>query len=82
MSYFSLEFSDLPLKRYNFPSYLLGNKAFSFCGFPVLWSWQIVWWILGIVIMWALCFKAEMSTTSEEQIRRAEEENMIVAKKV
>jgi SSS family solute:Na+ symporter len=51
------------------PACLLGNKAFSFCGFPALWSWQIVWWMLGIVMMWALCFKAEMSTTSEEQIQ-------------
>ena len=64
------------------PACLLGNKAFSFCGFPALWSWQIVWWILGIVMMWALCFKAEMSTTSEEQIRRADEERMEVVKEV
>jgi uncharacterized sodium:solute symporter family permease YidK len=64
------------------PACLLGNNAFSFCGFPALWSWQIVWWILGIVMMWALCFKAEMSTTSDEQIRRADDENMIVVKEV
>jgi hypothetical protein len=64
------------------PACLLGNKAFTFCGFPALWSWQIVWWILGIVMMWALCFKAEMSTTSEEQIRRADEETMEVVKEV
>jgi SSS family solute:Na+ symporter len=64
------------------PACLLGNKAFSFCGFPALWSWQIVWWILGIIMMWALCFKAEMSTTSDEQIRRADDENMIVVKEV
>ncbi len=31
----------------------------------------------------ALCFKAEMSTTTtDEQIRRADEENMIVVKEV
>jgi hypothetical protein len=41
-----------------------------------------VWWILGIVLMWALCFKAEMSTTNEEQIRRADEETRIVVKEV
>jgi SSS family solute:Na+ symporter len=64
------------------PACLLGNKAFSFCGFPALWSWQIVWWILGIIMMWALCFKAEMSTTSDEQIQRADDEAMIVVKEV
>ena len=62
------------------PACLLGNNAFSFCGFTPLWSWQIAWWILGIVMMWALCFKAEMSTTSEEQIERADKEQMIVVK--
>jgi len=59
---------------------ILGNKAFSFAGFPHLWSWQISWWILGIVMMWALCFKAEMATTNEVQIERAEKETMIVVK--
>lgn len=33
------------------PACLLGNNAFLFCGFTPLWSWQIVWWILGIVMM-------------------------------
>jgi len=60
------------------PACVLGNSAFSFSGFPSLWSWQIVWWILGIVMMWALCFKAEMSTTTETQIARADKEQMIV----
>jgi SSS family solute:Na+ symporter len=45
-----------------------------------LWSWQITWWILGIIMMWALCFKAEMSTTNEVQIERAEKETNIVIK--
>ena len=62
------------------PGILLGNSGFTFCGFPAIWSWQIVWWIVGIVMMWALCFKAEMSTTTEEQIRRADEEVLNVTK--
>jgi Na+/proline symporter len=62
------------------PGIMLGNTAFTFCGFPATWAWQIVWWIVGIVMMWALCFKAEMSTTSEEQIRRADVETMDVTK--
>ena len=64
------------------PACMIGNKAFSFAGFPHLWSYQIVFWILGIIMMWALCFKAEMDTTSDEQIRRAEEEIKIVVKEV
>ncbi len=62
------------------PGVLIGNTAFSFCGFPPIWAWQIVWWIIGIVMMWALCFKAEMSTTNDEQIRRADIEIMDVTK--
>lgn len=62
------------------PACILGNKAFSFAGFTPLWSWQIAWWILGIIMMWALCFKAEMSTTNEIQIERAEKETNIVIK--
>mmetsp|Transcript_13671 Transcript_13671/g.6769 ORF Transcript_13671/g.6769 Transcript_13671/m.6769 type:complete len:590 (-) Transcript_13671:2959-4728(-) len=60
------------------PGALLSSKAFSFCGFPHIWSWQIVWWIISIIMMWALCFKAEMSTTNEVQIERAYKEQMIV----
>ena len=62
------------------PACILGNSAFQFAGFPPLWSWQIFWWILGIVMMWALCFKAEMATTSATQIERAEKETMLVVK--
>jgi hypothetical protein len=62
------------------PACMLGNSAFSFAGFPPLWSWQIFWWIVGIVMMWALCFKAEMATTSAIQIERADKETNIVVK--
>jgi SSS family solute:Na+ symporter len=62
------------------PACILGNKAFSFSGFPPLWSWQIAWWILGIIMMWALCFKAQMSTLSQDRVDRMETETMIVIK--
>jgi Na+/proline symporter len=62
------------------PACILGNSAFSFAGFPPLWSWQIAWWIVGIVMMWALCFKCELSTTSAVQLERIEKEKMIVVK--
>ncbi len=64
------------------PLCVLGNSAFSFAGFPPLWSWQIAWWILGIVMMWALCFKAEMSTVTEKIIQRTEQEQNIVVEEV
>jgi len=62
------------------PACILGNNAFSFAGFPPLWSWQIFWWAVGIVMMWALTFKAELATTNDEQLARAEKEKMLVVK--
>jgi hypothetical protein len=64
------------------PLCIIGNNAFSFAGFPALWSWQIAWWLLGLVMMWALCFKAEMSTVTDEQIQRAETESNIVVEEI
>lgn len=64
------------------PACILGNNAFSFAGFPPLWSWQIAWWIVGIVMMWGLCFKAEMATITDEQIQRAEVEQNIVVEEI
>ncbi len=62
------------------PACLLGNHAFSFAGFTPVWSWQITWWLLGVIMMWGLCFKAEMATSTDEQIARAEVETKIVVK--
>lgn len=62
------------------PACILGNTAFSFAGFPPLWSWQIFWWTVGIVMMWALTFKAGLATTNETQLARAEKEQMLVVK--
>jgi Na+/proline symporter len=62
------------------PACILGNTAFSFAGFPPLWSWQIFWWTVGIIMMWALTFKCELSTTTDVQIARADKEQMIVVK--
>ena len=64
------------------PFAVIGNDAFSFLGFPPLWSWQIVWWLLGIVLMWALCFKAGLSYLGDAQIQRAERDTKIVVQEV
>ena len=64
------------------PGAVLGNHAFAFMGFPPLWSWQIVWWLIGILMMWGLCFKAGLSFLGEKQIQRAEVETNIVVHEV
>jgi Na+/proline symporter len=64
------------------PFAVWGNTAFSFLGFPPLWAWQIVWWLLGIIMMWAMCFKAGLSFLGEAQIQRAERDQKIVVHEV
>jgi hypothetical protein len=64
------------------PFAVIGNHAFSFLSFPPLWSWQIVWWLLGIVMMWAMCFKAGLSFLGDAQIQRAERDTKLVVHEV
>jgi Na+/proline symporter len=64
------------------PFAVWGNTAFSFLGFPPLWAWQIVWWLIGIIMMWAMCFKAGLSFLGEAQIQRAERDQKLVVHEV
>ena len=58
------------------PGVIIGNNFFgkpqnveswSF-GMPSLWVWQIIFWIIGIFIVWFLASKMEMSTTPTKNI--------------
>ena len=58
------------------PGSILGNNFFgnpksveswSF-GMPSLWVWQIIFWIIGIFIVWFISSKMEMSTTPKKNI--------------
>ena len=52
------------------PGCVIGNTIFGSPmepanwanGMPSIWIWQILWWILGIGMMWFLAYKLEMST--------------------
>lgn len=37
-------------------------------GMPSIWVWQIIWWALGVAMMWMLAYKQEMSTLPEKEI--------------
>lgn len=41
---------------------------------PPVWSYQIVFWLIGFVMIWALVFKAGLSRASAPQIERANTE--------
>ena len=52
------------------PGCVLGNTIFGdplkpaawINGMPSIWIWQIIWWILGICMMYFLAYKLQMST--------------------
>jgi hypothetical protein len=35
---------------------------------PSIWAWQILFWLLGVGMMWFLAYKMNMSTIPETQI--------------
>ncbi len=64
------------------PGLLIGNNMFgnpgnveswSF-GMPSIWVWQIIFWILGVILVWFLGFKMGMSTPSEKTITSQSED--------
>ena len=44
-----------------------GAKAWIL-GIPSIWAWQIIWWALGVLLIWLLAYKLEMSTPLRERI--------------
>ena len=58
------------------PGLLIGNRMFgnpnnveswSF-GMPSIWVWQIIFWLLGVVLVWFLAFKMGMSLHLTKQL--------------
>jgi len=43
-----------------------GYEAWNF-GMPSIWVWQIIWWALGVGMIWYLAYKMEMSTEPEPE---------------
>jgi Na+/proline symporter len=58
------------------PGAVIGNTAFGnptdpstwAFGMPSIWTWHILWWALGVVMMWFLAYRMEMSTMPEKEI--------------
>ncbi len=58
------------------PGLVLGNNFFGMpqsveswsFGMPSLWVWQIIFWIIGVFIVWFLASKMEMSTSPNKNI--------------
>ncbi len=59
------------------PGIVIGNYIFGApdtgydnwdFGMPSLWAWVIIWWGLGVVMMWFLAYKMELSTEPSKPI--------------
>ena len=44
-----------------------GYEAWNF-GMPSIWAWQIIWWALGVGMIWFLAYKMELSTNLDRDI--------------
>ncbi len=42
-------------------------ESWSF-GMPSIWVWQVIFWFLGILLIWFLAIKMEMSTPPNKTI--------------
>jgi len=58
------------------PGAVIGNTIFGdpndastwMFGMPSIWAWQILWWALGVFMMWFLAYKLEMSTVPSIEV--------------
>lgn len=46
-----------------------GAAAWAF-GIPSVWAWLIVWWALGVLLIWLLAYKLELATPPRERIEK------------
>jgi len=46
------------------------NKGYDFwlLGVPSIWGWQIIWWALGVALVWFVVSKAKISTDLDREI--------------
>ena len=77
-------FSSQPLQWLRFfgPGAVIGNTIFGSpldattwtFGIPSIWAWQILWWVIGVVMMWFLAYKLEMSTVPTRDVEALHED--------
>ena len=58
------------------PGAVIGNTIFGnpndattwLFGMPSIWAWQLLWWALGVFMMWFLAYKMQLSTIPETEV--------------
>jgi solute:Na+ symporter, SSS family len=57
------------------PGAVIGNTIFGnpnipsewWFGMPSIWTWQIIWWVIGVGMMWLLAYKMELSLIPKKE---------------
>ncbi len=50
------------------------NSATWTFGMPSIWAWQILWWALGVGMMWFLAYKMELSTVPRIEVEALQDD--------
>jgi len=64
------------------PGAVIGNTIFGdptnsstwLFGMPSIWTWQLLWWVLGCAMMWFLAYKMELSTIPNKEVEALHED--------
>jgi len=50
------------------------NAASWLFGIPSIWAWQLLWWALGVFMMWFLAYKMELSKVPNKEVEALHED--------
>jgi SSS family solute:Na+ symporter len=64
------------------PGAVIGNTIFGnpndsttwMFGMPSIWAWQLLWWALGVGMMWFLAYKMGLSTVPQREVEALHED--------
>ena len=64
------------------PGAVIGNWIFGdptdasswLFGIPSIWAWQILWWALGVFMMWFLAYRMELSRVPHKEVEALHED--------
>jgi len=64
------------------PGAVIGNTVFGdpndaatwLFGIPSIWAWQLLWWAIGVFMMWFLAYKMEMSLVPTKEVEALQED--------
>ncbi len=64
------------------PGAVIGNTLFGnpddpgtwLFGIPSIWTWQLLWWAMGVFMIWWLAYRMELSTVPDKEVVALQED--------